>query len=113
MCFQKHIIDFNDSRIGGAVRCDITQEVESSFDSSIFKATGFEAINGVNGIYQSTPSCKIFCTQPFSVPEDLKQTDFTVMGVFKVRFTVQKKNSDEAPVNIYSQETITVGVNVD
>lgn len=106
-------IDFNDARIGGKMRCDISQEADAFFDSTVFGNSTVPAVNGVNGVYQSTSACKIICDKQFTVPEDLKQRDFSVAGIFKVQFTVQKTGTDDPPVNIYSQDSVTVNVNVD
>jgi hypothetical protein len=107
-------IDFNDSRIGGSFRCDITLEADAFFDATVFNSSGKEAKDGsVDGIFKSTSECKIYCTQALNVAANMKQKEFTVTGLFKVRFTVQKKDSDEPAVNIFAQEPVTVLINVD
>ncbi len=107
-------IDFNDSRIGGSIRCDLSLEADAFFDATVFNSTGKEAEDGsTDGLYKSTSECKIYCTQALNVASTMKQKEFTVTGSFKVRFTVQKKDSDEPAVNIYAQEPVTVLINVD
>lgn len=104
-------IDFNDSRLNGKFRCDLNQEADAFFDAATFSSSG--AINGTNGEFKSTSNCKIICTKAVTVSSDMKGKEFTVTGQFKVRFIVQKKNSDDMPVNIYAQQAVTVAVFVD